>query len=389
MVIQIRSIESPETWEQAVRRVPHATVFHRHAWLECVTRELQFETFYGGVYAREELVGVFPVCIRRRGLFRVAGSPQGFSGSMIPYLGPAVPDELLGPTLEAFEEWQKERGIHYAELQLEREADPAVWKRFQYVQSPRRTVCLQLPPTGEMLWLGLASSCRRAIRKAESQGVEVAEVSDRQFLETYMDMSADVYAKTRRPPPISLSGYRAIWDALCSGKLLRVLAARRKHEVLAAAMFVLHPELGRAYYLDGVSYARHQEFRPNNLIHWTLLQQLSREGFAQYDMLGADGGGIERFKLSFGGSLRPHDYVFKARTPLARLARRGYQWLAPAGRFLKYHLGSRQKNQDAGENQGRRSIGAAGEHTLQADDPGPNEAAVSQFSGKERPDGSL
>lgn len=339
LVVEIHSLESPEAWDQAVKVAPHATLFHTRVWLDFLSRVHRLVTFFGGVYVGKELVGVFPICTRKRGPFRVAGSPQGFSGSMTPYLGPAVPDELLAPTLEAFERWQQGQAIDYTELTLDWEADRAIWDRFHYVRMHRQTVWLQLPSKEELLWKAMTKSCRWAIRKAESQGVDVEEVSERQFFETYADMAADVYSKSHRPPPMAPSTFEAAWDALHPPKLLKVLAARRKQELVAAAIFLLHPEAGRAYYMDGVSYSRHRQLCANNLIQWRMLQYLICNGFAVYDMVGEGHEGVRQFKLSFGGSLRVHDYVFKARTRWARLAREGYRLLAPAGRFLKYHLG--------------------------------------------------
>jgi lipid II:glycine glycyltransferase (peptidoglycan interpeptide bridge formation enzyme) len=243
-----------------------------------------------------------------------------------------------------FERCQQERGIDYAELTLDWQADPAIWNRFQYVHTYLHTVWLQVPSQKELLWKGLSKGCRGAIRKAESDGVEVEEVFDRTFFEIYLDMAEDVYSRYRRPPSFALEFYQALWDALRPCGTIRVLAARRKQEVVAAAIFLMHREVRRAYYMDGVSYLRHRQLYASNLIQWTMLQELLQSGYEAYDMVGADHAGIRRFKLSFGGLLRAHDYVYRARTPWARIAREGYRVTAPIGRFVKYYLAHGYKN---------------------------------------------
>jgi glycosyltransferase involved in cell wall biosynthesis len=338
--LEIHGVDSADCWNESLRRAPNKTIFHSNEWLKLVTSINNVGLVRGGIYLDGELVGLFPIMLLQRSLFRLAGSPLAFSGLFSPYLGPATRDDLVVPAIEAFAAWTKQERIDYAEMALDRELDPQTWSRLKYELAKRQSVWMSIPSDKDALWRGLEKRCRGAVRKAESSGVRVQEISDGKFFENYLDMAADVYSKSHRPPPFTLAFYEGLWEMWHEKGIMKVLAAFREGQLLAAAVFLLDRAAGRAYYLDGASYLRFHELNANTLIQWVFLQELVREGFKLYDMLGADQEGIRRFKLSFGGTLRSYDYVFQSRSAASRVAREGYRFLAPAARYLKYRLGS-------------------------------------------------
>ena len=337
--LEIRRLDSESEWEGCLQSAPHKTPFHSRKWLDLVTKINNVALYPGGVYLGRDLVGVFPIVSFRRGPFRVAGSPVGFSGFSTPYLGPAVPDELLLPTLEALQRWLRQERVDYSELSLDIEMEPALWCALKYGVTPRRTVLLQLPSDSASMWGVLTKRCRGAIRKAQSSRVSVIDVKEKSFCSSFLEMSADVYRKSHRKPPLSLTFYEGLWDAWHAGGKMKALAAIRDGKLHAAAIFLLDSSSKRAYYFDGASYSQFSEFCANSLIQWSFIEHLLSEGYRLYDMLGAEHEGIRRFKLSFGGILRTYDYAYKAHSRMARLARESYRMLAPSARYIKYQVG--------------------------------------------------
>ena len=102
------------------------------------------------------------------------------------------------------------------------------------------------------------------------------------------------------------------------------MAAEHLGRPVAAAFFLLYRDT--AYFWDGVSKREAHPLAPNNLLHWTLIEQAVAEGFRRYDMLGANLPGVARFKATFGPQSVPYGFLslpltFKGR--IERNLRRG------------------------------------------------------------------
>jgi len=97
--------------------------------------------------------------------------------------------------------------------------------------------------------------------------------------------------------------------------------ARHQNTVLAAALVNFYrssTSIGVATYLHGGSLRDHRELMAPQLLHWEIIKEAKRHGFAQYDFCGIDKDrwpGLTRFKLGFGGEIveYPHsvDIVYR------------------------------------------------------------------------------
>ncbi|MCX8072423.1 MAG: GNAT family N-acetyltransferase [Candidatus Binatia bacterium] len=121
---------------------------------------------------------------------------------------------------------------------------------------------------------------------------------------------------------------------LRSGKLAKVFVARHQGKLLAGGIFPFDQHT--IYYLDGASAVEVQALRPNNLLHWEVIQWAAEHGIRIYDMVGAGIAGVARFKRTFGPKEVPYTYSWRALAPWARAARHTYAFLAPVGHALRY-----------------------------------------------------
>lgn len=298
---RLHAVPSDTAWDAFVRTAPGGEIFHTSAWLRLIAGVYGAEPVRLGLRRDGELVAGIPLLIRRLGPFRLAGSP--LPGTTTPQMGPlATDDEALANLLEAFDGYQAESGISVTHLICSAPVQPSSLVSHGYQVEPHRTMVLDLAgKTENDLWKGFKSECRTAIRKAEKVGVEVSAASDLSFLDDYLAMSGEVFAKHGRDAPTPRAFYEELWQRCQADGTLRVLLARHNGAIVSGAMFLLHGN--RLYYLDGASYGRGNTLRANNLIHWTILRQAVAEGVELYDMVGADTPELIRFKSTFGSRL--------------------------------------------------------------------------------------
>jgi hypothetical protein len=322
-------------WDRWIGGCPDALLFHTSDWLRMLAGLYGMTWRPLGVWHGGELVGLFPLLLRRLGPFRLAGSPLMQAIASTPFMGPVVPPSHGLAALAALDPVLHDWKVDHIEIALPSMIEDAcAAMHLGYTVETCQTVVLDLAErTPEQLWGGLSSACRRAVRKAEANDVQVATAQDPSFLYEYWDMCQEVYRGSGRPPHLGRAFYESAWQALAAKGLLRVLLAARRGEVLAGAIFLLYRE--RAYYLSGASHAAGLAWRPNNLIQWRFIQWAATNGYQFYDLGGATVPSITRFKQSLGAQLQPFTRLHRAQSAWARWGREAYVVIIPVVRRLQ------------------------------------------------------
>lgn len=321
-------------WDGFVAGCPSALLFHTSDWLRLLTRVYETEWHPLGVWSGDQLVGLFPLLIRRLGPFNLAGSPLMQAIASTSFMGPLVAPAQITPTLAALDNVLRYWKVDHIEIAfptLLEDTTAAV--KLGYSTEVCQAVVVHLAGhTLDRIWHSLSGACRRAVRKAEASGVKIVEACDTGFLDEYYRMCEEVYRDSGRPPHLSKEFYAAAWDVLAGQGKVKVLLAMHAGELLAGGTFLLHRET--AYYLSGASYDRGLQLRPNNLIQWRFIEWAAAQGYRSYDMGGAVIPGITRFKLSFGGQFCSYTRLYRANLALARLGRTIYKSAIPSWRRL-------------------------------------------------------
>lgn len=331
--LALKECAAGEDWDALAGSLPRVTVYHRRAWLDVIAAVSGAELRLFRILRGSETVGAAPLFFFRRGPFRIAAAPPPQAAA--PYLGPLIADEHTLAALQAMSAEARRRGAAYFEARLDHELAGGA-PGFEC--EARSTYVLDLRPGAEALWNdSINSACRRAVRKAQSSKVVVEEVDLETFVPRYYEMAASVFAKWNREPPLSRADYERLARVQKESGCVKVFAARLEGEIVAAGVFPYGD--GAVYYLDGVSDPAGQNARPNNLLHWEVIQWACREGLERYDMVGAGISGVARFKETFGPELVPYTYAFRTLSPIAGIARAAYARLAPVARSLRYSLG--------------------------------------------------
>jgi hypothetical protein len=180
---------------------------------------------------------------------------------------------------------------------------PAAAKPFQTYDSHH----LDLRPGAEALFQNLDTSVRRAIRKAESSGIQVTvERGSEAMNEFYL-----LHGRTRRRhglPPQPHRFFDAIGTHLVSRNLGTIVLARLAGVPVAGAVF-LH-SAKRAIYKFGASDTQYWPSRPNQGVMWAAIRELVKIGCEelQFGRTSPADEGLARFKLSWGAVSQPLSY---------------------------------------------------------------------------------
>lgn len=287
-------------WDSLLAPFPNATAFHTSAWARVLARTYRHKPLYLRFDRAGEPIALVP-------LMEVRSAVTGARGVSLPFTdscAPLVSDlRFEGAIAAKLIEMAADRRWKYAELR------GSASSLFPHATTAASYYVHQLPLTTatSSLWEGLASSVRRAIRKAGQSKIS-AEVT------RSPDAVADFYrlhVRTRRRhgvPPQPFRFFENIYNEMIRPGLGFIVLVKTEVCSIAAAVFFEFG--GTAIYKFGASDAAFQEFRPSNLMIWEAICTLTERGcallhFGRTDL--ADEG-LRRFKLGWGATEQRLDY---------------------------------------------------------------------------------
>lgn len=171
----------------------------------------------------------------------------------------------------------------------------------------RNTVLLDLTPPLETLLAQMKQKTRYNVRLAQRKGVSV-----RRGGEADIALLQEMYAETAARDGFVIREpryYEVLWSRMFAAGYAEPLIAEVEGEAVAALVWFRFGE--RAWYMQGMSRARHREKMPNYLLQWEAICRAKACGCRIYDLWGApnsfDPGdplwGVYRFKEGLGGKV--------------------------------------------------------------------------------------
>ncbi len=291
------------------RTATRSNIFTSPEWLEFVAATQNAEPVVARVMRGEEHVGWFTGLVVRRFGIRILGSP--FAGWMTGPMGfdlaPGVSRREAARALLRFA-FKDLRCLHVEMLDRQRRGRGSRGPgRAQ--DAAFRTLELDLTRDEDALLKGMSSSCRRALKKADREGVRVEEAHGVEFADEYYEQLLDVFKKQGRRPPYDVERVRQLIRSLePTGNLLMLRAVGAEGERMATAIFPFGD--GFAYFWGGASWRAHQAHRPNEPIFWHAIRHFKERGIPMLDL----GGGGD-FKRKFGPVDRQIPIMRRSRVP--------------------------------------------------------------------------
>lgn len=195
---------------------------------------------------------------------------------------------------------------------------------------PQHTLVIDLTKPEEVLLAEMHEKTRYNIRLAERRGVLVKQVPAESGIETFWDLLRQT-AKRDGFSPHAKSHYEKLVEVFGEAQeekapFIRLYVAEYNHMPLAASLIMFHGDA--VTYLHGASSNEHRDVMAPHLLHWRIMQDAKKDGYAAYDFWGINPStslgagdqnphwaGITRFKRGFGGTAfsyaDSHDIVYK------------------------------------------------------------------------------
>jgi hypothetical protein len=278
-------------WDHLVTLHRDAGCFHTSAWAKVLHQSYGHRPFYLQFSCGRRLAALVP-------LMEVRSPFTGRRGVCLPFSDVCEPLVFESGALGLI----RERLLHLAQQRRWTHLEIRGGKSFQPMAGTAtkfwaHTLTLRSEP--EQLLARFASSVRRAIRKAERNGVRAMALHSRQSVGDFYQL----HVQTRRRhglPPQPASFFLNIYEHIIKpGRGFTVLAQHGYRRIAAAIFF----HFGKnALYKYGASDNRFQEFRANNLVMWQGIQFLARQGAERlhFGRTDCENDGLRRFKLSWG-----------------------------------------------------------------------------------------
>jgi hypothetical protein len=133
----------------------------------------------------------------------------------------------------------------------------------------------------EDLWRHIWGNKRKNIKKAIDRGVEFIEASSFGDIEKFYRLLLEV-AKRDKFVPGPLSWFQAVWNSRSQKDSSKVFFARWKGDNVSSVFATIH---AKTIYALGFGYLSSAlEVRPNDLLHWKIMEWGCKRGFMKYHM---------------------------------------------------------------------------------------------------------
>jgi CelD/BcsL family acetyltransferase involved in cellulose biosynthesis len=158
---------------------------------------------------------------------------------------------------------------------------------------------IDLSPDLDTLWMNLHGSARRAIRKAEKNGIVVKAAESKEGLREFFELHLNVRKNKYRMLAQPYSFFENIWEQFIEKQNGLLLLARHRGEVIGGILFLEWKD--EIYYKFNASAPSYLAHRPNDLLLWNGIKYAKEKGFAHLDfgLSDWDQEGLVRYKRKF------------------------------------------------------------------------------------------
>jgi CelD/BcsL family acetyltransferase involved in cellulose biosynthesis len=158
---------------------------------------------------------------------------------------------------------------------------------------------LDLQPDLESLWLGLDDSARRAIRKAERDGLTVRCAENKEELRAFFELHLSLRKYKYRMLAQPYLFFENIWGHFIEKQQGALMVALYQGKIIGGVMFLEWQN--KLYYKFNASHPAYTALRPNDLITWEGIKYGKANGYTCLDfgLSDWDQEGLVRYKRKF------------------------------------------------------------------------------------------
>jgi hypothetical protein len=287
-------------WDENLIKCGFNSFFHGSAWARVLQDTYGFNPIYLASGRSDRLTSVLP-------LMEVDSWLTGRRGVSLPFADQCEPlfTELssLQGLLQIALKHAKERGWKYMEVRGGRQLFGGTPDSLSYLGHR-----LDLKHSEAELFARFDGSVRRAIHKAERSGLTIEFSQDLEAVHAFHRLLCGT-RKRHGSLPQPVAFFDNIQRHILAKNQGWVVLARIGQIPVAGAVFFHFGNT--AMFKFGASDIRYQSLRPNNLVMWEAIKRYARQGTGvlEFGRTSLGNAGLRRFKLGWGASEYPIDYV--------------------------------------------------------------------------------
>jgi len=294
--------EEYELWNGFVDRSPQGTVFHKSYWLNA--SGMPFVIY--GCFRGSDLVAGIPLTYRSLYKWKVAVQPPltpymgvVFGGDNGKYVSRLSAEKELGGLLAD----QIKSSFEYASFSLPVsvvDLHPFKWRDF--AETVRYTYILKLDSLADV-WTEMDETRRRNIRKAEKDGLTIAD--DGSFSDL-LDLGKNTFARQCLDLPFARKTAEAYNSVVQEKQTCRCFLIKNKLGAIVSGVYIVW-DGKRSYYLLGGYSNEERHNGAGSLAMWAAIKFTKEKlGLSEFDFEGSSIPAIETFVRKFGGRLTPY-----------------------------------------------------------------------------------
>ena len=273
---------SSSDWDQAIRNYEVKHLYHIGAWMDFIEQTQPVTRKIYAIYQGDTIVGYLPGFLLKKGPVHIFGSP--LPGWCTDYLGPVLQRGVdITAVLHAAARAFRRDNIQHAELCH----NASTWARIGdtgFQRTTRMTFVAPIPADPDQMLRDFNKSTRKAIKLANSSGLEIVFSHERAFVDVYYAQLREVFEKSGIEPTYSKGRVHALWTHLMPTKRMLNTMVLKDGECIATRIDFVGDDGLHSF--GSASRREFLKYHPNELARYFVMCEAIKRGLRLYDMSG-------------------------------------------------------------------------------------------------------
>lgn len=315
--LEVRYLQIDEypLWDEFLHQAQGGNIYSSSQWLQAVEKAFHIPVKIVAVFHEKIIIGGVGVVIRKIPLVGLWAGPPSVAAYNSILVLPRDTNNLRrqetkwNTIIESICEFLENeyQGIDLINHPTIRDIRPFQWKGWK--DKIYYTYLVDIQDSKEM-WNSLYNDVRSKVRKCEREKVIVNKQGS---AKNFYRLWEKTFHRQGTKTPINEQELTCLFEEMGKGQKLVVYEAQKGEEVISAIAALLDIN-GAAHEWQAATDPEFLNLGVFSFLMWSALEDLSHQGFTQFDFDGAGIKSIAFSKNQFGGVLVPHYRVWKTNT---------------------------------------------------------------------------